>query len=113
MGEPACHYDFGAMGSLARGNLALYSDLEWCILIEHSEHAPYFARLAHLVEIQIIGLGEDPAIELPVFTCIAKKHRSGLHVDTGGNPTRLCKISSPLLNNWQGINYPRLSDPIP
>ena len=42
--------------------------------------------MARILELQIIGLGEDPANNLPIFTCIAEKHRSGLHIDTGGNP---------------------------
>ncbi|KIC71205.1 hypothetical protein DB44_EG00030, partial [Candidatus Protochlamydia amoebophila] len=86
LGDPPCLYDLRAMGSLAKEEVCPYSDLEWCILMEAIEHRPYFVKLARLLELQIIGLGEDPAQGLPVFTCIGTKHRSGFHVDSGGNP---------------------------
>ncbi|WP_039359728.1 DUF294 nucleotidyltransferase-like domain-containing protein, partial [Candidatus Protochlamydia amoebophila] len=86
LGDPPCSYDLRAMGSLAKEEVCPYSDLEWCILIEAIEHRPYFVKLARLLELQIIALGEDPAQGLPVFTCIGTKHRSGFHVDSGGNP---------------------------
>ncbi|KIC71116.1 DUF294 nucleotidyltransferase-like domain-containing protein [Candidatus Protochlamydia amoebophila] len=86
LGDPPCSYDLRAMGSLAKEEICPYSDLEWCILIEAIEHRPYFVKLARLLELQIIGLGENPAKELPVFTCIGVKHRSGFHIDSGGNP---------------------------
>ncbi|KIC73819.1 hypothetical protein DB44_AU00010, partial [Candidatus Protochlamydia amoebophila] len=88
LGDPPCSYDLRAMGSLAKEEVCPYSDLEWCILIEAIEYQPYFVKLAHLLEIQIISLGEDPAQDLPVFTSIAIKHRSGFHIDSGGNPAR-------------------------
>ncbi|CAF23789.1 hypothetical protein [Candidatus Protochlamydia amoebophila] len=86
LGDPPCLYNLRAMGSLAKEEVCPRSDLEWCILIERIEHRTYFVKLARLLELQIIGLGEDPAQGLPVFTCIAAKHRSGLHIDSGGNP---------------------------
>uniref|UniRef100_UPI000C7CD142 hypothetical protein n=1 Tax=Candidatus Protochlamydia sp. R18 TaxID=1353977 RepID=UPI000C7CD142 len=86
LGDPPCSYDLRAMGSLAKEEICPYSDLEWCILMEAIEHRPYFVKLARLLELQIIALGEDPAQGLPVFTCIGTKHRSGFHVDSGGNP---------------------------
>ncbi|WP_052236367.1 hypothetical protein [Candidatus Protochlamydia amoebophila] len=86
LGDPPCSYDLRAMGSLAKKEVCPYSDLEWCILMEAIEHRPYFVKLARLLELQIISLGEDPAQGLPVFTCIGTKHRSGFHVDSGGNP---------------------------
>uniref|UniRef100_UPI0005A73784 DUF294 nucleotidyltransferase-like domain-containing protein n=1 Tax=Candidatus Protochlamydia sp. R18 TaxID=1353977 RepID=UPI0005A73784 len=74
LGNPPCLYDLRAMGSLAKEEVCPYSDLEWCILIEDVEHRPYFVKLARLLELQIITLGEDPAQGLPVFTCIGAKH---------------------------------------
>lgn len=88
LGNPPCHYDLRAMGSLAREEICLYSDLEWCILIKDKEKAPYFVKLARLLELQIAGLGEV-ATTMPIFTCLAKLHRSGLHIDTGGNPAEI------------------------
>uniref|UniRef100_UPI0005AAACEB DUF294 nucleotidyltransferase-like domain-containing protein n=1 Tax=Candidatus Protochlamydia sp. R18 TaxID=1353977 RepID=UPI0005AAACEB len=67
LGDPPCLYDLRAMGSLAKEEICPYSDLEWCILIEEIEYQPYFVKLARLLELQIIALGEDPAQGLPVF----------------------------------------------
>ncbi|WP_042280445.1 hypothetical protein [Candidatus Protochlamydia sp. R18] len=99
LGDPPCSYDLRAMGSLAKEEICPYSDLEWCILIEKIEHRSYFVKLARLLELQIIGLGEDPAKGLPVFTCIGVKHRSGLHIDSGGNPA----IDIDLINTPDGL----------
>ncbi|WP_079979327.1 hypothetical protein, partial [Candidatus Protochlamydia sp. R18] len=44
-------------------------------------------------------LGEDPAQGLPVFTCIGAKHRSGFHIDSGGNPA----IVTDLINTPDGL----------
>ncbi|MBS4164653.1 Uncharacterized protein PRO82_001984 [Candidatus Protochlamydia amoebophila] len=99
LGDPPCLYDLRAMGSLAKEEVCPYSDLEWCILIEEIEYQPYFVKLARLLELQIIALGEDPAQGLPVFTCIGAKHRSGLHIDSGGNPA----VVTDLINTPDGL----------
>ncbi|WP_213105564.1 hypothetical protein [Candidatus Protochlamydia amoebophila] len=99
LGDPPCLYDLRAMGSLAKEEFCPYSDLEWCILIETIAHRPYFVKLARLLELQIIGLGEDPAQGLLVFTCIGAKHRSGFHIDSGGNPA----VISDLINTPDGL----------
>ncbi|CAF22988.1 hypothetical protein [Candidatus Protochlamydia amoebophila] len=99
LGDPPCLYDLRAMGSLAKEEICPYSDLEWCILIEAIEYQPYFVKLAHLLELQIIALGEDPAQGLPVFTCIGAKHRSGFHIDSGGNPA----VVTDLINTSDGL----------
>ncbi|WP_039358377.1 hypothetical protein [Candidatus Protochlamydia amoebophila] len=99
LGDPPCLYDLRAMGSLAKEEFCPYSDLEWCILIEGIEHRPYFVKLARLLELQIINLGEDPAQGLLVFTCIGAKHRSGFHIDSGGNPA----VISDLINTPDGL----------
>ncbi|WP_039355730.1 hypothetical protein [Candidatus Protochlamydia amoebophila] len=99
LGDSPCSYDLRAMGSLAKEEICPYSDLEWCILIEAIEHRPYFVKLARLLEIQIISLGEDPAQGLPVFTCIGAKHRSGFHIDSGGNPA----VVTELINTPDGL----------
>ncbi|WP_226996191.1 hypothetical protein [Candidatus Protochlamydia sp. W-9] len=100
LGDPPCFYDLRAMGSLAKEEVCPYSDLEWCILIEKIEHRPYFVKLAQLLELQIISLGEDPAQNLPVFTSLATKHRSGFHIDSGGNPVR---NKDDLINTSDGL----------
>ncbi|WP_075883317.1 putative nucleotidyltransferase substrate binding domain-containing protein [Candidatus Protochlamydia sp. W-9] len=99
LGDPPCLYDLRVMGSLAKEEACPYSDLEWCILIEEIEYQPYFVKLARLLELQIIALGEDPAQGLPVFTCIGAKHRSGFHIDSGGNPA----VVTDLINTPDGL----------
>lgn len=99
LGDPPCHYDVRAMGSLGKEEICPNSDLEWCILVEKSEEIPYFIKLAKLLELQIIVLGETPDDAIPVFTCLGKRKRSGLHIDNGppnsneliGTPESLAK----------------------
>ncbi len=88
IGPPPCGYDIRAMGSLGKEEPCPYSDLEYFILIE-KETPPcrtYFTRLAHILELQLITLGETAPTDFPVFTALGKKHRSGFRIDTGGNP---------------------------
>ena len=86
LGPPPCAYDLRACGSLAREEFCPYSDIEWMILIEDSKHTPYFKTLAEIINLQIFSLGETAATDLPVFSALGEKNRSGFHVDTGGNP---------------------------
>ncbi|MGZ3732247.1 MAG: DUF294 nucleotidyltransferase-like domain-containing protein, partial [Parachlamydiaceae bacterium] len=78
IGPPPCHYDFRAMGSLARKEMCPYSDLECMLLIEDNQYRPYFNRMLHLLELQMASFGETQGLGL-VFTCIS--HPSGLHLD--------------------------------
>ena len=82
LGDPPCEYDLRAMGSLGKEEICPYSDIEWFILIDQLEKAPYFISLARILELQIKALGEEAPINLPIFTCLGKFHLSGLHVDS-------------------------------
>ncbi|PJD96745.1 MAG: hypothetical protein CK425_05220 [Parachlamydia sp.] len=86
VGDPPCLFDCRVMGSTGKEEPCPRSDIEWFLLIEDAQHVPYFLRLARTLELQVISLGEDAALDLPVFTCIGVKHQSGLHIDSGGNP---------------------------
>ena len=86
LGPPPCAFDIRAMGSLARNALSLTSDLEYFILIEKKEAAPYFKTLAFLLELQFITLGETvPPGDLLTFSALGKP-LEGMHIDIGGNP---------------------------
>ena len=95
LGPPPCAYDLRACGSLAREEFCPYSDLEWMILIEDVKHTPYFKTLAEIINLQIVSLGETAATNLPVFSALGEKNRSGFHVDTGGNPATDNLIGTP------------------
>ncbi|NGX37770.1 MAG: hypothetical protein K1000chlam2_00932 [Chlamydiae bacterium] len=87
VGSPPCGYDLRALGSVAKKSPCPYSDLEWFILIENKKHLSYFQNLAEVIELQFISLGETAAgVNIPVFTALGPKHRSGLHIEPGANP---------------------------
>ncbi|WP_194848190.1 DUF294 nucleotidyltransferase-like domain-containing protein [Candidatus Neptunochlamydia vexilliferae] len=95
LGAPPCHYDLRAMGSFAREELCPYSDLEWMILIEDENHRTYFQNLAFLINLQLTSLGETAASHMTLFTALGNKHRSGLHIDSGGDPYTSGTIHTP------------------
>ena len=95
LGPPPCAYDLRACGSLAREEFCPYSDIEWMILIEDIKYTSYFKTLAEIINLQIVSLGETAATNLPVFSALGEKNRSGFHVDTGGNPATDNLIGTP------------------
>ena len=64
LGPPPCEYSVLGLGSLARGEMTPYSDFEWALLIEdksekiNSQNKVYFRKLAQLLHIKVINLGE-------------------------------------------------------
>ena len=73
------------MGSMSRGEMCPYSDIEFAFLIKKDSHeaSDYFHRLSKILEFKIINLGET---KFPVF---GEQYPSptpdGFCMDTGGN----------------------------
>ena len=88
LGPPPVKWACIGMGSMARNEMCLYSDIEYAFLIENdtSTALEYFRLLAAFLELQIINLGETP---FPLFVQVAPSHPSllprGFSVDAGGN----------------------------
>ncbi len=86
LGDPPCGFDIRATGPLGREEMCPFSGFGIMILIEDGRHAPYFNRLAEILELQITSLGETPNLPL-AFTCLPfNDNPSGFHLDPRGNP---------------------------
>lgn len=77
-------------GSMARGEMSPYSDLEFAFLIRNPERRPYFRALSELLELKIINMGETKS-EIVRFKRRAEGDRpatslvrSGFSLDSGG-----------------------------
>jgi ankyrin repeat protein/predicted nucleotidyltransferase len=85
LGPPPVKWACIGMGSMARGEMCPYSDLEFAFLLEEEsdEALQYFRILSHLLELQIINLGET---KFSIFGNTEKSLiPSGFSFDTGGN----------------------------
>jgi hypothetical protein len=76
-------YDFCGAGSFARDEICPFSDCEWKILIKNEEEKLRFISAAQFIECQLASLGESAISELPVFSTLGDKNKSGLHSDRG------------------------------
>ncbi len=85
LGPPPVKWACIGMGSMARGEMCPYSDLEFAFLLEEEtpEALNYFRLLSQLLEVQIINLGETP------FLIFGENEPSptpnGFCLDSGGN----------------------------
>jgi ankyrin repeat protein/Tfp pilus assembly protein PilF len=85
LGPPPVQWACMGMGSMSRDEMCPYSDIEFAFLIEKEtpEALIYFRRLAQLLQLQIINLGETPC---PVFgNQEPSPTPNGFCMDTGGN----------------------------
>ncbi len=91
LGTPPVQWACIGMGSMARGEMCPYSDLEFAFLIgkKTEENLGYFRTLAELVELKVINLGETL---FPIFGRLfgesspqASPTPSGFALDSGGN----------------------------
>ena len=108
VGDPPCDFDCRLMGSPPKREPCPRSDVEWFILINDEQQLPYFLELARAFDLLITSLGEDAATDLPVFTCVGIKHRSGLHVDKAGNPVfdpDLIRTPQEMAKAQKALNY--------
>ncbi len=82
---PPCKFAILGIGSMARGEMSPYSDVEYAILVESDtpEIRSYFIILARLIELKVIFLGETP------YPILQKGNKSpvpeGFRMDIGGN----------------------------
>jgi ankyrin repeat protein len=85
LGPPPCRYAFLGLGSMARGEMSPYSDLECAIVIEKDtpENKEYFRQLTRLLELQMITLNETkfPLLKKGLHSPIPP----GFSFDSGGN----------------------------
>ncbi len=85
LGPPPVRWAAIATGSMARGEMCPYSDIEFAFLIEKEspEALTYFRSLSHFLQLRIINLGETT---FPVFGEGEPSPTSnGFCLDTGGN----------------------------
>ena len=91
LGPPPVKWACVGMGSMARGEMCPYSDLEFAFLIakKSDENLQYFRTLAGLLELRIINLGETA---FPLFGKLfgeksteASPTPTGLSMDSDGN----------------------------
>ena len=88
LGPPPVKWACMGLGSMSRGEMCPYSDLEFAFLLEKSteEALKYFLTLAQILEFRIINMGET---RFPIFAHVDPLHpsptSSGFALDTGGN----------------------------
>ncbi|MCE5316915.1 MAG: DUF294 nucleotidyltransferase-like domain-containing protein, partial [Parachlamydia sp.] len=88
LGPPPVKWACMGMGSMARGEMSPYSDIEFAFLIDDASETSlqYFRSLSQCISIMVIHLGET---KFPIFSGMDKKHPSvtpsGFSLDTGGN----------------------------
>ncbi len=85
LGPPPVDWSCLGLGSMARGEMSPFSDLEFAFLIEEEtpEALDYFRKLARLLQIQVINLGETKCAVFGPFE--ASPTPNGFCMDTGGN----------------------------
>ena len=96
LGPPPVTWVCMGLGSMSRDEMCPYSDLEFAFIIEKEtpQALEYFRKLARLLQIKIINLGETKAEVLGPNH--ASPTPSGFCLDTGGNvPTRDELIGTP------------------
>ncbi|MCE5318088.1 MAG: DUF294 nucleotidyltransferase-like domain-containing protein [Parachlamydia sp.] len=87
-----CQFAVIGIGSMARGEMSPYSDVEFAILLEKESPAirSFFVALARLIELKIIQFGETPH---PLVRGSKSPTPEGFRMDAGGN-TPLCELLS-------------------
>ena len=90
LGTPPCKEDSYAimgLGSMSRGEMNLYSDVEFGVLLETAKDVEkcrtYFNHLTGLLQIKIINFGET---KHPVLQKAQSPTFTGYSLDGGGNP---------------------------
>ncbi|MBF5058757.1 putative nucleotidyltransferase substrate binding domain-containing protein [Candidatus Neptunochlamydia vexilliferae] len=110
LGQPPCHYDIRAMGSLSRSEMCPYSDLEYFILIEDEKHLPYFQTLNDLLHLQITSLGETASSNI-IFTTLGEKNKSGFHLDPPGVTSEFIRTPKKMGEHLRPVDQDRYYAP--
>lgn len=122
MGKPPCEFEVVAMGSIARGEMTPFSDLEFLLLVETETKGPYFVNLSIFIYLLINNLGETNlkcfnVQELKTGSAPFQDHRSngfkfdGITKNSGNIPTgnglenskKLILTPSELLENYRRV----------
>ncbi|MBA8667595.1 HEAT repeat domain-containing protein [Holosporaceae bacterium 'Namur'] len=88
LGIPPCEYAIVGLGSMARKEISIYSDIEYMILLgeRYSIEDPryqYFVQLALLFELKVISIGET--FERPLPLSLEQIIHKGFSLDEGPN----------------------------
>ncbi|MBF5060176.1 putative nucleotidyltransferase substrate binding domain-containing protein, partial [Candidatus Neptunochlamydia vexilliferae] len=110
LGQPPCHYDIRAMGSLSRSEMCPYSDLEYFILIEDEKHLPYFQILNNFLHLQITSLGETASSNI-IFTTLGEKNKSGFHLDPPGVTSEFIRTPKKMGQHLRPVDQDRYYAP--
>lgn len=92
LGLPPCGWSAEMMGSRGRGDFGPNADLEWYFTIEdkkndqtNKHNIAYFKKVARLVNLLVISLGESPFDSASTFP--SHPNHIGFHLDADGNPS--------------------------
>ncbi|MBA8667810.1 tetratricopeptide repeat protein [Holosporaceae bacterium 'Namur'] len=106
LGAPPCNYSILGLGSMSRGEMGPFSDIEFAIVVEINtqETQRYFNQLIGLLELKIIALGET-AYSFPFKKDTVSITRRGFSLDSGGTPKGRSELFGTVreLSLWQTI----------
>lgn len=104
LGKPPTNYAFIGLGSMARGEMCPYSDIEFIILVNEANETtlPYFEKLCKLIQLKNINIGETPfkayvmdTSSTPNGFCLDEGDKTPIYnPDLIGTPEQIAAIES-------------------